>query len=206
MCVDVDVCVCVCVVVVEIFQNAMFDYQRLLAITNLYWTNNCYPIDVIPSHHPRSTDGLIFLGVLLKPVSPHLGQNHGFPVKIFPWIFPFSIRQVGMSKSKVFRSNVTMASSHGAAAFASRQRLDVNLPRDFPWTTEEKSVENRGNYGKSWEYHGRCQRMPGRGSFESRRWLSIAYRICRKKHRGNRRRKTWPMEILGFPAYHGTSD
>jgi hypothetical protein len=83
--------------------------------------------------------------------------------------FPKSIRQVGMSKSKVFRSNVTMASSHGAAAFASRQRLDANLPRDFPWKTEEKSVESRGNYGKSWEYHGRCQRMPGRGSFESRR-------------------------------------
>ena len=78
------VCVCVCVVVVEIFQNAMFDYQRLLAITNLYWTNNCYPIDVIPSHHPRSTDGLILWGFLLKPVCPHFWSKPWFPVKIFP--------------------------------------------------------------------------------------------------------------------------
>ena len=67
---------------------------------------------------------------------------HGFSPKIHS-------RQVGMSKSKVFRSNVTMASSHGAAAFASRQRLDVNLvAQGFPKRkTEEKSVESRGNYG-----------------------------------------------------------
>ena len=60
-------CVCVlCVVEVEIFQNAMFDDQRLLAITNLYSTKNCYPI-VIPlmSSHPFIPDLMDWLAMSL---------------------------------------------------------------------------------------------------------------------------------------------
>lgn len=58
----------------------------------------------------------------------------------------FPERKVGMSKSKVFRSNVTMASSHGAAAFASRQYGTM-------MSLKPAALSRLSHFAPSWDLH-----------------------------------------------------